>query len=1264
MNEGGGSSSKPGPGPETGSTNTWALITDMLADGTYLTRHQIESVNEFYKVHIARILAHYSRSGQSVAAVRFDESIMHAHPSMMGHRRRLSLRLDNHILGLPTIEETTGHRTDMTPHLARTRNLTYSAPLHVDVHLSFEYINDDGLLDASHRKTIRHVLIGRVPIMVGSLACRLKAYPDAPHPEECRNDLRGYFIVNGQERIVLSADRIADNWPLIFSTSRSSTSGYEADIRSVAYECLVPQKLTLRLDHTKHTKYGRPIVAIMRALRGGKDFPLFVLFRALGVESDADIQRYIVCGDGGTECHPDIERMLMASAEHAAQETKAFTQAAALEWLRNNLNTKHHAKRYSREWVAHPDISAYLLRLTLDEELLPHCGTNANAKALFLGAMTLKLLRVTLKLEPPDNRDTYLNKRVETPGDELKNILRAQVNKLISDCIPRLKKMMEETPPDKLLEGIDQKNINLLLKPSIIEKAMEKALATGNFGSNKMQIMARSMMGMSQLANRMNYLATMSHLRRFMSHIERNGKMVAPRKLDVSHYGIICMSETPEGAQVGIVKNMSVSCYVSLALDPAPALALLAPMVVQHPTRAPGDDAAAWAQAAHGYLRDMSSSTSVYFNGALLGHAPDPRALVEAMRAAKRCGAIPHVTAVVWRPRDRVIKMSLEAGRPTRPLFVVRPDGRLAWTGRPDFEAAVRAGEIEFVDPEETATAMIAMNPADCTGAPGAPPFTHAEIHPCMALGVLANNIPFSNCNQSPRNVYQCLAGDEPVLLAHRAGMRCIKHLKVGDEVATFDPETRALGHTRVVDTLASAPTVPMVELKTRGGRAIKVTRDHRFMACMVASWRTDPPFVGWMEAAEIDAGLKGGYAVGVATFEPATTAYDAYLGHAAGLRDASGGKDHAHLADGADAADHALARDAKRPDEVAAPGFFVGYLASQAHALDPERAEALANARLGSVDPATGELCVPHTAKERLLTSGGVPFARARHAALRREVEGLRGEDVVLSDGDALFLAVEAVEPAPSEAAVYDITVDGPAPCFVAGRSPNPASLGGFGVHNSAMGKQAMGMYATSFNHRLDGTAHLLHATQRPIVGTKMASLLRVDEMTNGVNVVVLIGSMSHNQEDAVIINEAAMQRGLFVSSYWRTFRDRILKNFATGEEETLTGEKPDARNALKHNYGKLSETGLPPVGTPMVPGDVLIGKVMKNKAGRPAEDNSYVLQKNDGGVVSQVHHNPLEVDFEGYKFIKIQLLNVREPEVGDKFSSRHGCVGHVGKA
>ena len=115
-------------------------------------------------------------------------------------------------------------------------------------------------------------------------------------------------------------------------------------------------------------------------------------------------------------------------------------------------------------------------------------------------------------------------------------------------------------------------------------------------------------------------------------------------------------------------------------------------------------------------------------------------------------------------------------------------------------------------------------------------------------------------------------------------------------------------------------------------------------------------------------------------------------------------------------------------------------------------------------------------------------------------------------------------------------------------------------------------------------------------------------------------------------------MQRGLFESSGWRTHKDRCLKNYGTGVEETLTNDKPDARNALKHNYGKLTETGLPALGATVGPGDVLIGKVMRNKVGRPPEDNSYVLQKNDGGVVSHVHYDPHEVDYEGYKFVKVR--------------------------
>ena len=211
----------------------------------------------------------------------------------------------------------------------------------------------------------------------------------------------------------------------------------------------------------------------------------------------------------------------------------------------------------------------------------------------------------------------------------------------------------------------------------------------------------------------------------------------------------------------------------------------------------------------------------------------------------------------------------------------------------------------------------------------------------------------------------------------------------------------------------------------------------------------------------------------------------------------------------------------AEAAPEVSAARFFAGYHASGARATDPERADALDAARLGAVDPVTGEIHVPHTAKERLLRAGGVPFDRVRHAALRLEVELLRGDDVVFHAGDAVFVAVESVLPLPVQPTlVCDLTIAGGTPCFVAGRG-SVSRAGGFGVHNSAMGKQAMGTYATSFLHRLDGMAHMLHTTQRPLVGTKMSSLLGVDVMTNGINVTVLIASMSHNQEDAVIINK-----------------------------------------------------------------------------------------------------------------------------------------------
>ena len=296
-------------------------------------------------------------------------------------------------------------------------------------------------------------------------------------------------------------------------------------------------------------------------------------------------------------------------------------------------------------------------------------------------------------------------------------------------------------------------------------------------------------------------------------------------------------------------------------------------------------------------------------------------------------------------------------------------------------------------------------------------------------------------------------------------------------------------------------------------------------------------------------------------------------------------------------------------------------------------------------------EVHVRHAAKGDFVNKAGAcALNREAAAALARDAEAFRGEDPasLATVGDAMFVPVMSVEPC-ATVDICDIEVASDTHCFVAGRG------GGFGVHNSAMGKQAMGVYATSFNHRMDNSTHLLHTSQQPIVGTRMAALLGHNDLPNGVNVVVAIMSMAQNQEDSVILNSAAVDRGLFTSTYTKVYSEKLQKNNSTGEEEYLKGVQPHATRAFKSNYDKLGAEGYPPRGTAVRAGDVLIGRVMPHRhrgTGVTEDDNSVVLNKNDFGIVQAVHHDPREVNGEGLKFIKVQLRATRKPEVGDKFS------------
>ena len=732
----------------------WNII-DSYFKGKHLkrlVRHQIESYNDFVNNQIKKTINMFN-SVSIKSELDYDKDTKK-------YKVEMELNFENFNMYRPQIHENNGATKIMYPYEARLRNFTYSAQMVIDIVIKIIHRSGVNLSEEQYyNKRLSNIHIGKLPIMLKSDICVLNQYShvNPQNTGECKYDAGGYFIINGSEKTVLAQERAAENKVYCFDVSKNNTKWTSiAEIKSIPdFKCISPKQINIYISN-KNTGLGYPIYIQLPRLK--QPIPIFILFRTMGIISDKDICKYIVFDIDNAQ-----NNKILFSLKASIQEASSYIiQEDCFDYVVSNamftpVNLDKEAGQRKK---------IKFTREILDNDLYPHCKT-ITQKLHFMGYMINRLIKAHLKFIPYSDRDSYLNKRIDLTGTLLNNLFRNYFNKLVKDIQKQTVKEINTgswRSSDDFVNIINQTNVYKIVKSSTIENGIKKALATGDFAVKGGNTGNSNKVGVAQVLNRFTYVGSLSHLRRINTPIDKSGKLIAPRKLHSTSWGFICPAETPEGAPVGIVKNLSYMAHITTPTSSTSIYEYIETNIETFDN--------------HLSSNKLNEYVKVFINGNWIGITGTPEELYKNLKKQKYSGIFNIYTSIIFDFMNKEIKVCTESGRLMRPLFKVNNNEikinedifnnilskNIEWDNLCS-ELTIKNSLIEYIDPDEQNNSMICITPIKLKSKENniIKNFTHCEIHPSTIFGILASCIPFPEHNQSPRNTYQCAMGKQAV---------------------------------------------------------------------------------------------------------------------------------------------------------------------------------------------------------------------------------------------------------------------------------------------------------------------------------------------------------------------------------------------------------------------------------------------------------------------------------------------------------------------
>lgn len=727
-------------------------ITDlMFNEPNFLYKMHYES---FY--HFIRVIIHDELNKQNIKNLDHyvdSDKILHKH----------YFEFSDITLSEPVNEE----GLPMSPNEARIKNMTYAGNLRVTVKQFHE------TLDSTNGEIINKKLIGednrvigKIPIMVRSDFCTTRRDQDA-RDKECKYDPGCYFIINGNEKIILSHEKMVEN--KIFTVKSKKYAPYETMINSRK-----DTNNSIQIKVKLYSKKG----AFKILPKFSDEIPLFIILKAFGIVNEQSIYQYILQSEYSIE---DFYSKLQKSYDDLKntkiikdnKQVNIESQEDALLYLASKINnrTKFIDKEDDQQKIT-------VVKNILVTDFLSHLNKDYHPskidnllrkKGIFICEMVRQLILTMLGNIEPTYRDNYENKRVELTGVLLSQVFKSGISKMMKECRSQFRNKRnteEDTIP----------NVINYIKISYIENEVKSSINNGSWGS-----LATSKKGVSQSVERLTYTQLISACRKIKNPIssQANTKVVKVRYVTPSQYGFVCPIESPEGKNIGILKSFAALATVTFKIDKQDDICrrILEDKLYKIEESNP---------------LEMSSMCKVYVNGDLIGLAEDMKEIYNFLKEQKFNQVLDYRSSVYKDVKLNAVHFSSDGSRFIRPVLRIK-DNKFLLTKEMVNRIVLRGeksniknpitnlnqfmeeypGVIEYIDPQESLNCVIAENPqkiyqnkkyqdnpvpkvkgnryADGTYYLN---YTHCEFHPTYMLGPILSNTPLINHNEAPRNSY------------------------------------------------------------------------------------------------------------------------------------------------------------------------------------------------------------------------------------------------------------------------------------------------------------------------------------------------------------------------------------------------------------------------------------------------------------------------------------------------------------------------------